>query len=134
MGTWYNIGEIIGCQGWYGVSEKYSPAAFAARDRYNKKTYDDIKIRVPKGMRAELKKDADEAGKSLNAYLLDALAKKKKNAFNKKVDEEERLLNGITGKANKEKAERAFYLLNGLNESGKNSIFAGYQQRILFRS
>lgn len=44
-------------------------------------TQEDIKIRVPKGQRERLKQAADQEGKSLNRYILDAIeeheAKKK---------------------------------------------------------
>ena len=55
------------------MREKYTPAAIAARDRYNKKAYDDIKIRVPKGQRAIIKKYADETGMSMSAYIVHAV-------------------------------------------------------------
>lgn len=45
---------------------------------YNRKNYDDIKIRVPAGQRDEIKKQALEKGyKSLNAYILDLIKKDK---------------------------------------------------------
>lgn len=40
-----------------------------ARYRYNKKTYDDIKIRVPKGRRADVEVYARENDTSVNALV-----------------------------------------------------------------
>ncbi len=41
----------------------------AVKDRYNAKAYDEIKMRVPKGRKAELQAHADQCGESLNAFL-----------------------------------------------------------------
>ena len=51
----------------------YTPAAIAARERYNDKTYDKISFRVPKGTRDNLKRIAAELGKSLNQFIVDAI-------------------------------------------------------------
>ena len=40
---------------------------------YNKKAYDDIKVRVPKGKRDIYKALAESKGKSLNAFIVDYL-------------------------------------------------------------
>lgn len=39
------------------------------KDRYNKKAYDDIKLRVPKGKKDKIKAHAESKGMSLNAYI-----------------------------------------------------------------
>ena len=39
------------------------------RDRYNAKAYDDIKIRVPKGRRADVEAYAKEHGESVNGLV-----------------------------------------------------------------
>jgi len=48
-----------------------------ANDRYKKKAYDDIKLRVPKGYRDSILRVAAEAdGMSLNEYMLSTVAKR----------------------------------------------------------
>ena len=39
------------------------------KDRYNAKAYDEIKIRVPKGKKENLKAYADNKGESLNGFI-----------------------------------------------------------------
>lgn len=41
----------------------------AVKDRWNKKAYDQIAIRVPKGRKETLEQRAQETGKSVNGYL-----------------------------------------------------------------
>lgn len=41
------------------------------KERYNKKTYDDIRFRVKKGQKEIIQARADSLGKSINSYLLD---------------------------------------------------------------
>ncbi len=43
------------------------------KDRYNKKTYDTISIRLPKGWREKVKTAAAEAGESLAGYIRKAV-------------------------------------------------------------
>lgn len=43
------------------------------KDRYNRKAYDDIKLRVKKGEKAQIQKYAEEAKKSVNAYITEAI-------------------------------------------------------------
>ena len=52
---------------------EYSQAQNKATQRYIKKAYDEIKIRVPKGKRDEYKQAAEDAGKSLNQYIIDKI-------------------------------------------------------------
>ena len=43
------------------------------KDRYNAKAYDDIKVRVAKGSRENIRQAAARAGQSVNAYILQAV-------------------------------------------------------------
>lgn len=46
---------------------------FAAQNRYNKKAYDTLSIRVRKGEREKIKARAEGLGKSLNGYICDLI-------------------------------------------------------------
>lgn len=46
----------------------------AVKDRYNAKTYDEIKVRVFKGEKDELKAYAEARGESLNGFIKRAIA------------------------------------------------------------
>ena len=52
---------------------KYSDAQREATARYNKKTYDRINVIVKKGQRQIIKDFAASKGKSLNAFICDAI-------------------------------------------------------------
>ncbi len=41
----------------------------AVKDRYNAKAYDEIKIRVPKGRKAEIQAHAEQQGESVNTFI-----------------------------------------------------------------
>ena len=41
----------------------------AAKDRYNAKAYDDIRLRVPKGKKDQIQAFAERNGESLNGFL-----------------------------------------------------------------
>ena len=43
------------------------------KDRYNRKAYDAIVLRVIKGRKDEIRAAADKAGLSLNAYIVKAI-------------------------------------------------------------
>lgn len=45
----------------------------AAKDRWNAKTYDDLRIRVPKGRKDDVEAKAKEAGVSINSVVNEAL-------------------------------------------------------------
>ena len=45
----------------------------AVKDRYNKKAYDSIMFRLPKGERDKIKAVAAEAGESLAGYIRKAI-------------------------------------------------------------
>lgn len=49
----------------------YTKASGQAVDRYCKKAYDDVRIRVKKGQKAIIQKRADEMNKSINSYMVD---------------------------------------------------------------
>ena len=48
------------------------------KDRYNAKVYDEIKVRVPKGKKEEIKAAADSQGKSVNGFINEAIDEKMK--------------------------------------------------------
>lgn len=52
-----------------------SKAQLEGSKRYLSKL-DDIKVRVPKGRREELKAFAESQGKSLNSFIVEAIAEK----------------------------------------------------------
>lgn len=47
--------------------------------RYQDKVYDRITLRVAKGERGEIQKIAESAGKSINAYILEAVRNRMKS-------------------------------------------------------
>ena len=47
----------------------------AVKDRYNAKTYDEIKIRTPKGKKAFIQEYAKSKGESLNSFINKAIDK-----------------------------------------------------------
>ncbi len=53
----------------------YSEAQKEATARYNKKAYDRISLVVPKGQRNRIAEYAAMQGKSMNRFILDAVAK-----------------------------------------------------------
>lgn len=46
------------------------------KDRWNKKAYDSILIRVKKGNKEIIQQKADEESKSLNGYIVEAIEEK----------------------------------------------------------
>lgn len=52
---------------------RYSEAQNKSTQKYIKKNYDEIKIRLAKGKKEELKKAAALSGKSLNQYIKDKI-------------------------------------------------------------
>ena len=46
------------------------------KDRYNKKTYDQVNFRVKKGFKADIEAYANSSGLSLNQWILDAVMEK----------------------------------------------------------
>ena len=51
-------------------------AATRAKNKYNSKTYDSLRIIVPKGKKATLKDFAEKQGKSLNGFVNEAIDEK----------------------------------------------------------
>lgn len=52
---------------------KISEARRRANEKYNAKAYDEIKVRVPKGRKAELQAHAEGRGESLNGFIVRAI-------------------------------------------------------------
>lgn len=53
------------------MGEKFDQIKYI--DEYNKQNYDKVQFRVPKGQKERIKAAADKAGKSLNAFINDAI-------------------------------------------------------------
>ena len=53
-------------------------ASTKAKNKYNDANYDRISLSVPKGKKDEYKQLADEAGKSLNQFIIDCVEGTKK--------------------------------------------------------
>ncbi len=51
-------------------------AATRAKNKYNSKNYDDLRIVVPKGKKQIIKDFADSQGKSLNGFVNEAIDEK----------------------------------------------------------
>lgn len=58
----------------------YSDAQREATARYNKKAYDRINVVVPKGQRQKIAEFAARQGKSMNRFILDAIAREMEQA------------------------------------------------------
>ena len=56
-----------------------SKSQIKAKDKYNKKTYDEVKLRVKKGEKSELQAIAEQQGMSLNAFITTAISEYIKN-------------------------------------------------------
>lgn len=52
---------------------KISEARRRANEKYNAKAYDEMKVRVPKGRKAELQAHAEGQGESLNGFIVRAV-------------------------------------------------------------
>lgn len=50
-----------------------SKTSNAVKDRYNRKAYDDLRIRIPKGQKATVQLAAAKAGETINTYTQTAL-------------------------------------------------------------
>ena len=57
------------------VKQMTTEAQRRATEKYINEKTDEIKLRVPKGMKAEIKAKAEAEGKSLNAYIIEKLMK-----------------------------------------------------------
>ena len=52
---------------------KYTEARKRANEKYNAKAYDELKIRVSKGEKEQIKAHADTQGESLNGFVKRAI-------------------------------------------------------------
>ena len=51
----------------------YTKARGQAVNRYSKKAYDDVRLRVKKGQKEIIQKRAEELNKSVNSYIVDLI-------------------------------------------------------------
>ena len=51
----------------------YTKASGQAVNRYSKKAYDDVRLRVKKGQKEAIQARAEELGKSVNGYIVDLI-------------------------------------------------------------
>lgn len=51
----------------------YTKASGQAVNRYSKKAYDDVRLRVKKGQKEIIQKRAEELNKSVNSYIVDLI-------------------------------------------------------------
>lgn len=51
----------------------YTKAGGQAVNRYSKKVYDDVRLRVKKGQKEIIQKRAEELNKSVNSYIVDLI-------------------------------------------------------------
>lgn len=58
--------------------EQKGNSATRAKNRYNAKNYDDLRIVVPKGKKQLIKDFADKQGKSINGFVNEAIDDKMK--------------------------------------------------------
>lgn len=66
-------------QGGEKLEKKKPHTSSAVKDRYNKKVYDTLIIRVKKGNKDLIKNRAEELNKSLNTYVTDLIFDEMKN-------------------------------------------------------
>ena len=60
--------------------------SWEARESYNLKSYDSIRLRVKSGEKKEIQKRATKMGKSLNGYICDLIEHDRKNPENSNPD------------------------------------------------
>lgn len=51
----------------------YTKASGQAVNRYSKKAYDDVRVRVKKGQKEIIQKRAEQLNKSVNGYIVDLI-------------------------------------------------------------
>ena len=51
----------------------YTKASGQAVNRYSKKAYDDVRVRVKKGQKEPIQKRAEELKKRVNSYIVDLI-------------------------------------------------------------
>lgn len=58
----------------------YTKASGQAVNRYSKKAYDDVRVRVKKGQKELIQARATELNKSINSYIVDLIEEDIRNA------------------------------------------------------
>ena len=58
----------------------YTKASGQAVNRYSKKAYDDVRVRVKKGQKELIQKRAEQQQKSVNSYIVDLIEEDMKQA------------------------------------------------------
>ena len=58
----------------------YTKASGQAVNRYSKKAYDDVRVRVKKGQKELIQARATELNKSINSYIVDLIEEVIRNA------------------------------------------------------
>ena len=79
-----------------------SDARHRANEKYNAKAYDEIKVRVPKGRKAELQAIAERYGLSVNGIivsLIDSWMRRERAAGGAGAEDEQRGAGGSDGDA-----------------------------------
>lgn len=66
----------------------YTKASGQAVNRYSKKAYDDVRVRVKKGQKELIQKRAEELNKSVNSYIVDLIEEDMREG-NKPLDDSE---------------------------------------------
>ena len=61
--------QYVFCGIIYGGGDYVGKTSSKVKDRYNQKVYDEIKIRVKKGMKDQIMAHADLQGESTNAFI-----------------------------------------------------------------
>lgn len=58
----------------------YTKASGQAVNRYSKKAYDDVRVRVKKGRKELIQKRAEELNKSVNSYIVNLIEQDMKDS------------------------------------------------------
>lgn len=65
----------------------YTKASGQAVNRYSKKAYDDVRVRVKKGQKELIQKRAEELNKSVNSYIVDLIEEDMKDSISSRDEE-----------------------------------------------
>lgn len=68
------------------MTEKTGKAQTRAKNKYNAKTYDSLRIVVPKGKKELIKEYAEKQGKSINGFVNEAISEKIKADTGEDID------------------------------------------------
>ena len=71
--------DAVKATNWTVRRMAYSDAQREATERYNRKTYERIELKVKKGQKDYIQKAAASVGKSVNRFILDLVAKETGN-------------------------------------------------------